>query len=123
MPDQEVEEFAKLLVQEVRDSAIRSCEVLLRPNAAGPTAKRWKEAAAGNSESFAKTIIPDVVDDTIFELLRAIDEGHLKLSFTDSSGNQVDLCANGELAGWYAGGDWPMQYSKERFTDDFSDLR
>ena len=95
MPDQEVEEFAKLLVQEVRDSAIRSCEVLLRPNAAGPTAKRWKETANGNPESFPKMIIADVVDDTIFELLRAIDEGLLKLSFTASNGKTVDLTAGG----------------------------
>ena len=123
MPNPEIEEFAKMLVQEVRDSAIRGCEVSLRPNAADPIAKRWKEAAAGDPESFAKVIIPDVVDNTVFELLRAIDEGLFKISFTASNGKQVDLWKDGELAGMYAGGDWPMKYSKERFIDDFSDLR
>ena len=123
MPNPEIEEFAKLLVHQVRDWAISGCDISLRSNAAGPRAKRWKEAAKGDSESFAKVIIPDVVDNTIFELLRAIDEGLLKISFTASNGKQVNLWEDGELAGMYAGGDWPSQYSKERFIDDCSDLR
>ena len=47
MPSPEIEEFAKLLVQQVRDVAIGDCDVALRPNAAGPVFKRWKEAAQG----------------------------------------------------------------------------
>ena len=126
MLNPEIEEFAKMLVQEVRDSAISSCDVLLRPNAAGPTAKRWKEAAAGDPESFAKVIIPDVVDDTVFQLLQAIDGELVKLSFTASNGKTVDLTAEGlsELAGWYVGiPGWRSMYSQERFIDDYSDLR
>ena len=126
MPNPEIEEFAKILVREVRDCAIRSCDVPLRPNAAGPMGKRWKEAAARDPEVFAKVIIPDVVDVTVFELLRTIDEGLLKLSFTASKGEKVDLTVDGlsELAGWYAGiPGWRSMYSKERFIDDYSDLR
>ena len=125
MPNPEIEEFAKMLVQEVRDSAIRGCEVSLRPNAADPIAKRWKEAAAGDPESFAKVIIPDVVDDTVFQLLQAIDGGLLTLSFTASNGKKVDLTADGlgELAGWYLGiPGWRSMYSTERFTDYYSGL-
>ena len=125
MPNPEIEEFAKILVQEVRDSAITSSDVALRPNAAGPTAKRWKKAAAGDPASFARMIIPDVVDDTVFQLLRAIDGRLIKLTFTASNGKKVDLTADGlsELAGWYMGsGGWRAMYSKERLIDDFSDL-
>ena len=122
----EIEEFAKLPVQEVRDSAIRSCEISLRPSAADPIAKRWKEAAARDPESFAKVVISDVVDDTIFQLLQAIDGELVKLSFTASNGKTVDLTAEGlgELGGWYAGiPGWRSMYSQERFIDDYSDLR
>jgi hypothetical protein len=70
-------------------------------------------------------VIPDVVDDTLFYLLQAIDTGLLKLSFTASNGKVVDLPTDGlgELAGWYMGsGGWRRMFSKERFVDDFVDL-
>ena len=124
MPSPEIEEFAKLLVEKVRDAAIRSSDAVLPPNTDHAVAKRWREAGRnGDLKSIASVVIPDVVDDTIFYLLHAIDEGLLKLSFAASNGKQVDLYKDGELAGWYAGDDWPMKYSKERFIDDFSDLR
>ena len=70
-------------------------------------------------------VIPDTVDETVFHLLRAIDQGLLKLSFTAANGKKVDLPTDGlgELAGWYMGsGGWRSLHSKERFVDDFSDL-
>ena len=126
MPSPEIEEFAKLLVQQVRDVAIGDCDVALRPNAAGPVFKRWKEAAhKGNLESIVGIVVPDAVDDTVFHLLDAIDNGLLNLSFTASNGKKVDLSTDGlgELAGWYIGtGGWRALYSQERFIDDFADL-
>jgi hypothetical protein len=65
------------------------------------------------------------VDDTIFYLLQAIDQGSLRIAYTASNGKVVDLAAQGlgELSGWFAGsGGWRETYSKERFVDDFSDL-
>jgi hypothetical protein len=119
----EIEEFARILIQRVRDAAIQSNDKRL--NAEHIIAKRWKQAAAdGATESFAKVLIPDVVDDTLFYLLHAIDDGLLKLSFTASNGKSVDLTTEGrsELAGWYIGSDaWRAKYAKERFVDDFSD--
>src|SRR6202011_2762787 len=44
VPSPEIEEFAKTLVQQVRDAAIKSCDGALQPNAAYPVAKRWKES-------------------------------------------------------------------------------
>jgi hypothetical protein len=126
MPSPEIEEFAKLLLQKVRDVAIRDCGVALRPNAAGPVFKRWKEAAHnGNLESIVRTVVPDIVDNTVFHLLDAIDNRLLKLSFTAANGKRVDLPTDGlgELAGWYIGtGGWRALYSQERFVDDFADL-
>lgn len=126
MPTFEIEEFAKALVEQVRDAAIQSSDRELQQNAGSPVAMRWKEAAMdGQLETIAKTLIPDIVDDTIFYLLQAIDQGLIKLSFTDSKGKMIDLEKDGfgELSGWYMGsGGWRKMYSKERFVDDFADL-
>lgn len=120
----EIEEFAKMLIEKVRDAAIQSNDRTLTEEHV--VAKRWKDTAAGPPEAFAKVLIPDIVDDTMFYLLRAIDDGLLRLSFTASDGKTVDLSTEGlgELAGLYMGsGGWRAQYAKERFVDDFSDLR
>jgi hypothetical protein len=122
----EIEEFAKMLVEWVRDASIQSSDMVLRPTGNAPVAKRWAKAASEEAPiDFARVVIPDIVDDTIFYLLQAIDEGLLRLAFTASNGKVVDLTTQGhsELSGWYAGsGGWRAMYSKERFVDDFSDL-
>jgi hypothetical protein len=126
MPTPEIEEFARILVQRVRDEAIQSSDRELRPGAGSPVAKRWKEAACdGRPEALASMLIPDIVDDTIFYLLQAIDQGLLQLSFVAWNGKRVDLTTEGlgEMSGWYMGsGGWRAMYTKERFVDDFSDL-
>ena len=126
MPKPEIEEFAKILVQQVRDAAVRSSDQQLRPDVENVVAKRWKDAGRdGNLDSIAKVLIPDIVDDTVFYLLQAIDQGLLRLSFTASNGNTVNLPEDGlgELGGWYmASGGWRAMHSQERFVDDFSDL-
>lgn len=122
----EIEEFAKALVELVRDASIQSNDRELLPTAGSPVAKRWAKAASEEApEELARVLIQDIVDDTIFYLLHAIDEGSLRLAFTASNGTVVDLTTQGlgELAGWFAGsGGWLAMYSKERFVDDFSDL-
>lgn len=124
MPIPEIDEFAKILIEKVRDAAIQSNDRALTAEHA--LTIRWKEAAANSTpEGFARTLIPDIVDDTLFHLLSAIDHGLLKLSFTASNGKIVNLSDEGfgELAGWYMGSDsWRAHYAKERFVDDFSDL-
>jgi hypothetical protein len=118
----EIEEFAKTLVDWVRDAAIRSCDKTFESN--GVTGKRWKEAAVSNSspEAFAKVIIPDIVDSTIAHLLGAIDQEVLRLSFTAASGKTLDLATETDgLSGLY-GGEWCKKYTKERFIDAFAHL-
>jgi hypothetical protein len=89
-------------------------------------AKRWRTAMSdSNSESLARVVIPDVVDETIAQLLLAIDQEVLNLTFKALSGNTIDLPRDGlgELTGCYVGsGGWRAMYSKERFVDDFADL-
>jgi hypothetical protein len=128
MPSHEIKEFAKLLIQYVRDQAIENSDVTARPVAAGPTARRWKAIPHGNNlEAMANVIVPDAVDETIFCLLDAIDNGNLKLSFTAENGKTVNLSEEGlgELAGWHLGSSdgWRAIYSKRRFFDDNADLR
>jgi len=127
MPNPEIEEFAKILVQHVRDATIQSGDRSLKANAMHAIAKRWKEAITNKSpEQVVSIVIPDVVDEAVFHLLLAIDQGLLKLSFTASNGQKVELPTDGlgELSGWYAGsGGWRALYSKERVIDDFADLK
>jgi hypothetical protein len=127
MPAPEIEEFAKLLVKEVRDRAILSCDSRLKKCFKGPIAKRWRANLRDkSSRDLAKSMIPDCIDDALFYLLYAIDSGVLRLSFTASNGNVVDLTTDGlgELAGWLAmgKGGWKSHYSQQRFVDDFEDL-
>ncbi|NNM87188.1 MAG: hypothetical protein HKL95_01580 [Phycisphaerae bacterium] len=123
----EVEEFAKRLVQQVRDAAIRNCDRMLQAGGSTSIGKRWQEASSRTPEQFAKVLIPDIVDETVANLLIAIDQGLLRLSFTASAGKSVDLTTvameTGEMSGLYQGGDgWCEKYSKERYVNDVADL-
>ncbi len=126
MLNPELEEFARILVQHVRDAAVLSADSNLRPDVSHVIAMRWKEAGGGSLEGIARVLIPDIVDETVSQLLRAIDQGLLQLSFNAANGKTVDLCKDGigELVGWYMGSDgWRSKYSGQRFVDDFSDLK
>ncbi len=126
MPSHGVEEFVRILIREVRDRAISSCDNLLDPAANGVVARRWR-ASLGRASSveFAKAIIPDCVDNAVFCLLYAIDSGLLRLSYTAADGTVIDLgsVGEGEMAGWYMASEgWRARYSEERFVDDFEDM-
>jgi hypothetical protein len=123
MPSPEIEEFARTLVRQIRDAAIRNCDGLLQPQAGSPVARRWRGLQASPSD--LGVMIPDAIDEAVFSLLQAIDQGVLRLKYVSSGGREVDLTEEGlgELSGWYMGsGGWRAMYSAERFTDDFSDL-
>lgn len=122
MPSPEIEELARMLVHQVRDVAIRSCDALLQAQAASPTARRWKALAATPTE--IAVVIPDAVDEAIFAILSAIDQNVLRLKYRAGNGHEIDLNDEGmgELGGWYIG-TWRMHYSAERVVDDFADLR
>ncbi len=123
MPTPEIEEFARTLVLHVRDTAIRNCDALLQPHAGSPAARRWQSLDAKAPD--LRVLIPDVVDEAVFSVLQAIDQGLLRLKFVSSTGQEVDLTeeGQGELSGWYMGsGGWRAMFAAERFVDDFADL-
>src|SRR5512145_1842073 len=96
MPSPELEEFAKILVQEVRDAAVLSADSNLRSDVSHVIAKRWKEAGcSGDLEGIARVLIPDIVDETVSQLLRAIDQGLLPISFQATNEKTIDLCKDG----------------------------
>jgi hypothetical protein len=124
----EVEEFAKLLIQHVRDEAIASCNMIRNPNCNSVDAIRTRQTMqAGDMDRLLEAVIPDFVDTTLFYLLHAIDDGLIQLSFKTSSGKLVDLVAAGEseMAGWVTGygtDGWVPKFSKQRFNDDLPGL-
>ena len=122
----EIEEFARILAKEVRDRAIQNCDRQRRTDAHSPLAERWRAVAdTGDVTTAADILIPDCVDETLFCLLQAIDQGVLRLEFNASTGRAIDLVNEGagELSGWYMSTDgWRGKYSMERFVDDFADL-
>lgn len=121
----DVEEFARLLVAHVRDEAISSCDRDLDPAAHSVSALRWHKALRERPcVDAVREIIPDCIDEALFYLLRAIDEGLLPMRYVASSGRVVDLTVEGEseMAGWLAGKTWTRDYSNERFNDDFADM-
>jgi hypothetical protein len=123
MPISEIEEFARILVRQVRDVAVRNCDALLQPQASSPVARRWKGLDASSGD--LGTMIPDAIDEAVFSMLQAIDQGLIRLKYVSSAGREVDLTEEGlgELSGWYMGsGGWRAMFSGERFADDFSDL-
>jgi len=121
----EIEEFARALVRNVRDASIRNCDALSKGSDGSPIAKRWKDANPSLGSELPSVMIPDSIDEAVFQLLHAIDEGLLRLKYVSDSGREVDLRieGGGELAGWYMmSGGWRAMFSNERFVDDFSDL-
>lgn len=123
MDSGEIEEFTKTLIKDVRDKAIRSCDVQLhaisKDMIPSPIAKKYQELANEKDvQKFGEALIADAVDDTIFYLFHAIDNGIINVSITASDGKLVNLTKEGlgELAGWYIG-EWRMKYSGERCND------
>jgi len=125
MQNPRITEFAKTLIEVVRDSAIQGCDMNIRQDTTYPAALRWKAALNNAPKEVVSVIVPDCVDETIYRLLSAIDDGSLPISIRTAEGELIDLhqIGKGELAGWYLGsGGWRAVYSEERFADDFSDL-
>jgi hypothetical protein len=122
----ELRRFAQVLMRQVRDRAIGECDRLAQGSVRGPSGKRWQEVIARESpEATLLELIPEIVDQTLFQLLDAIDNGAFPLHWQGEDGSIEYLRDLGgdEMAGWLAGGDWPRDYSNERRHDYFSDLR
>jgi hypothetical protein len=127
MPDPpELERFARLLVTLVRDRAIHEADRLARGGVVGPSGRHWQTVLAESPSSDAlRELIPEIVDQTLFQLLDAIDNGALPLGWRAQDGSQTTLqdLGSSEMAGSLVGGDWPRLYSTQPFHNHFANLR
>lgn len=122
----QLEEFAGQLMRIVRDRAIDACDALNRGAIAGPQGDRWRRLGEPTHEAL-ETLIPDIVDQVLFELLAAADSGELPLAWRDPDGTTHDLEQIGasEMAGWLmlGVGGWRDTKSSHRFNDDNAGLQ
>ena len=100
-----LEEFGRKLVQHVRDDTIISNEVLKNPWSRDPTRLKLNALDRKCVAAVLDLVIPEIVDDTLFCLLRAIDDGRIRLTYVPDEGESLDLSAgsHGELPGWLWG--------------------
>lgn len=122
-----IDDFAALLIREVRDEAIDACDSLLSGHTRGVRADRWNETLT--SENTADTLaelIPDIVDQVLFNLLDAVDNERLQLAWKPDGTSWIDLSVlgRGEMGGWVMSGKggWIDRFSAKRFVDPFPDL-
>ncbi len=93
----------------------------------GPDGERWRSLlGCHDPRKVLEELIPDIVDQVLFELLNAIDNGDLVVGWRQSDGSFVNLTDIGlcEMAGWLMGSPgWRHDYSSQRFFDPLADLR
>jgi hypothetical protein len=92
----------------------------------GLRAEQWQEVLQNSDAPSAVTaLIPDIVDQVLFELLDRADNNGLRLAWRRNDGEWVPLSdlGSGEMAGWLMGSDgWRESYSGERFNDYLANL-
>ena len=125
MADPELTRFAELLMQFVRDRAIHESDRRFSGHLKGRQQRDWASLGV-EARAAVEDCVPEVVDQTLFELLDAIDNRLLPLAWERPDGTFVRLSELGleEMAGWLAGSPgWRHEFSAERFFDPLGDLR
>jgi hypothetical protein len=123
----ELDRFAAALMGRVRDRAIYECDRLASGTMVGPSAVCWRELFEGDARQAVESLIPEIVDQVLFELLNAADNGELTLGWRGEDGVFVPLdeLGLGEMAGCLMGSEesWRARFSAERFHDPLAGLR
>lgn len=113
--------FARRLVRLVRDPSIREFDLAIDGRKRGLAGERWRHLESSpDLREALRAAMPEVVDEVIFRLLMAIDNGELPLAVEDGDGQFADLGELGkhELAGSYLPpGGWVVAYAEQRYVD------
>lgn len=118
----ELQRFAEMLMQLVRDQAIAECDALASGRMGGAIGDRWRRLIADRrTRTAVQELIPDIVDETLFRLLHALDNSDMPFRWRREDGSYVDLYDLGksEMAGWLVGSDpdcWRARFSKQRWS-------
>jgi len=111
----EIETFAEFIVANLRDPAIRNCSDTI--NRKGVQADRWREAFKDSSTGqLIDVIVPDVVDQVMFELLLLIDSQVIDLKWSLDDDKDPYRGTESEQEGTAAGSyldEWRELYSNE----------
>ncbi len=123
----ELQEFAERLVRLVRDRSIVACDRLATGESRGVLGERWHDVLVSDVARHALTaLIPDIVDQVLFELLNAVDNGDLPLGWrgADHSFVALEEIGYGEMSGWLmmGAGGWLERLSTQRFFDPHANL-
>jgi hypothetical protein len=116
----ELQRFAQMLMLLVRDQSIRDCDALAARRMGGEDGKRWRDLLADRrAREAAQELIPDIVDQVLFRLLNALDQGDMPVAWQRADGSYVDLYDLGksEMAGWLVARDaegWRARHSLQR---------
>jgi hypothetical protein len=121
------EKFAMLLVTLIRDRAIEQCDSLASGRMHGPDGKKWRELVGDETVQAALfEVIPDIVDETLFCLLNAIDNEDIPLVWKKEDGTFVPLAelVRMEGAGEFMGATgWRYTFSKQRWFNPFKNVQ
>jgi hypothetical protein len=119
---QELQRFAELLMSQVRDQAISNGDVYAAGRIGGTVGEHWKRVLADPACRDAMLeLLPEVVDEVLFQFLNALDSGDLNLGWRREDGSWADLYDLGDsnLAGDFVrpGDGWRARYSQQRVTE------
>lgn len=110
---QSAENFARLLVEVVRDPAVATMLSTAEGKIGGPTGQAWR---AADEEERIRLAIALGVDEAVFRLLEAIDNAVLDLRWVAESGELIELAGSGmgDLGGEYLAEDgWRDRFSRQ----------
>lgn len=116
----ELQRFAEMLMLLVRDQSIKDCDALATRRMGGEDGKRWRDLLGDRrAREAVQELIPDIVDQVLFRLLNALDQGDMPLAWQREDSSYADLYDLGksEMAGWLMARDaegWRARHSLQR---------
>jgi hypothetical protein len=125
--DEELRLFAERLMHLIRDPSIVAGDHLIGGQVRGALGKRWQKLVADEGTRAAMSaLLPDIVDQVLFQFLNAVDNDQLPLALRRTDGSFVALAelGQGEMAGrlMMGKGGWIDRFAAERFFDSLTEF-